>query len=86
MKKLSNLVLFSGQHCGGCKTLKNNLNIGDYDIDVVDVESDYGLNLAYKYSIRSLPTCLNMITEQKLVGVYPIQDIVNLNNGKVKLI
>jgi len=66
------LLVFTGEHCAGCKRLETNLlkregKIGDCAIELIDAENKTNQGLLNKYGISSLPTIV-VLHNNKIMG------------------
>lgn len=52
------MIIFTASWCGACRNVKKTLDAKGCVYETVDVDSDFGMELAAKYSIRSLPSAL----------------------------
>jgi len=52
------MILFTASWCSSCSGLKKTLDSKSISYETVDVDSDFGMELAAKYCIRSLPSAL----------------------------
>lgn len=81
LKELKMKVLkFSGSWCQPCKNLTAILEkYGITNYEEVDIDTEEGMQLVAKYSIRSVPTMLKLDNEgnvlDKQIGVKPDSDI-----------
>ena len=52
------MILFTAVWCGACRNVKKTLDSKSIAYETIDVDSEKGMELAAKYSIRSLPSAL----------------------------
>ena len=52
------MILFTASWCSGCRNVKQTLDSKSIAYETVDVDTPEGMELAAKYSIRSLPSAL----------------------------
>lgn len=58
---MSKVILFSGESCSACKSLKTYADSKGYDIaDTVYIDSETGSYRASQYRIRSIPTLVRL--------------------------
>lgn len=66
------LLVFTGEHCAGCKKLETNIlkrggKISECAIELIDAENKVNQYLLNKYSISSLPTII-VLHNDKIMG------------------
>ena len=52
------MILFTASWCSGCSSVKKTLDSKGIAYETIDIDSPEGMELAAKYSIRSLPSAL----------------------------
>lgn len=52
------MILFTSSWCSSCSNVKKTLEAKGCVYETVDVDSDFGMELAAKHCIRSLPSAL----------------------------
>ena len=52
------MILFTASWCSGCSNVKKTLDSKSIAYETIDVDTEEGMELAAKYSIRSLPSAL----------------------------
>lgn len=52
------MILFTASWCGQCSNVKKTLDAKGIAYETIDVDSESGMELAAKHSIRSLPSAL----------------------------
>lgn len=62
------IIKLSAEWCCQCKSLTDKLDSMGIKYDSVDVESDYGDDLATKYKVRSLPTMIILDDNDEFLG------------------
>ena len=80
MIELENIIMFTGEFCGGCKIAKTMLDKEGYCIKTYDVDTKLGSDKAALYDVRNLPTFVNTVTSERLIGSYPLSFLKSLNN------
>ena len=73
------ILKFSASWCGPCKTLSNVIkSSGDLGVTITEVDIDEQLDLATKYSIRSVPTMVMLESGheiKRMTGVMTSQQL-----------
>lgn len=64
------MIIFTAAWCSSCSGLKKTLDSKSISYDTVDVDSEEGMELAAKHSIRSLPSAL--IDENVISGAHNV--------------
>lgn len=64
------MIIFTSSWCSGCRNVKKTLDSKSIAYETIDVDSEEGMELAAKYSIRSLPSAL--INDNIVTGVQNI--------------
>lgn len=64
------MILFTAAWCSSCSNVKQTLDSKSIAYETIDVDEPEGMELAAKYSIRSLPSAL--IDDKIVVGVQNI--------------
>ena len=52
------MIIFTASWCGACRNVKKTLDSKSIVYETTDIDSPEGMELAAKYSIRSLPSAL----------------------------
>jgi thiol-disulfide isomerase/thioredoxin len=79
---MSQLVFFTGEHCGSCKVVKQQLeekmngNGAGLEVRFVDVGDKEGAQLAAQHGVCGLPTILHMEGDNPLKS-YVGNDVIN---------
>ena len=72
------IVVYSASWCVNCARLKKYLDTVGIPFEVVDTDSDEGMELARANNVHSLPTTFiydDGVIIQRLVGLFKISDI-----------
>ena len=64
------MIIFTSSWCSGCSSVKKTLDSKGIAYETIDVDEPEGMELAAKYSIRSLPSAL--IDDNIVAGVQNI--------------